>query len=216
MNLVLLRHAESKGNADGNYSTVHHDSLSALGREQATGIVDCLREFDFDEVVVSPLQRALETVAPYLDATGKRAEIWPEIAEACWQEEVEPPSESWDTQPVSVPDEIAGLFHFRNGEAVKPAAPGSFAEGMCRAKITYERILEMTSTPVRSVLMVTHGHFVRELMNLILDTRKRARFSQVNCALTSLTFDGVWQVQFCNRPAHTGTPGGSDRQGAGA
>ena len=201
MNLLLLRHAESMGNANDNYSVLSHDSLSPRGKEQADSIVSYLRTCDFDEIFVSPLQRALETVAPYLDATDRRAEIWPEIAEACWQEREEAPSESWDTQPASVPDHITRFFYFRNGEAVKPAAPGSFAEGIRRARDTMARIQEMAATPGRSVLMVTHGHFIRELLNLILDTRRRVRFSQVNCGMTSLTFDGSWQVQFCNREA---------------
>jgi len=204
MKLLIVRHAESEGNASGNYSVRSHDSLSRKGKAQAASIVRLLRTYDFDEILVSPLQRALETIAPYLEATGRRAEIWPEIAEACWQEQVEAPGESWETQPVSVPDEIARFFSFRDGKAVKPAAPGSFAEGLRRAYITMGRIQEMTAEPDRSILMVTHGHFIRELLNLILDTRKRVRFGQDNCGMTSLTFNGTWQMNFCNRPGGGG------------
>lgn len=199
MNLLLVRHAESKGNASGDYSVLSHDSLSCQGEEQASSLACCLRMRDFDEIIVSPLQRALETIAPYFDATHQRAEIWPEIAEACWQEREEKPSESWNTQPASVPDQIARFFAYRNDEALKPADPESFGQGLRRVHEAVQRIQEMVAKPDHSVLMITHGHFIRELLNLILDTRRSVSFPHDNCGMTSLTFDRVWSLNFCNR-----------------
>ena len=198
MKLLIMRHAESRGNASGDYSVRSHDSLSPRGREQASSVVCCLRAHDFDEILVSPLQRALETIAPYLEATDRRAEIWPEIAEACWQEREEEPSESWNTRPASVPDHLARFFSFRNGEAIRPADPESFGEGLRRAHQTLVRVQGIAATPDHSVLMITHGHFIRELLNLILDTRRLVGFPHDNCGMTSLTFDGAWRMDFCN------------------
>jgi broad specificity phosphatase PhoE len=47
--------------------------------------------------------------------------------------------------------------------------------------------------------MVTHGHFIRELINLLLHTRNIVRFPHGNCAITLLSFDGAWMMDFCNR-----------------
>lgn len=199
MNLLIVRHAESKGNASGDYSIATHDSLSGQGGEQAAALVDCLRSWTFDKIIVSPLLRAMETVFPYLEATHQKAEIWPEIAEACWQEQREEPSECWPTQPAALPDPIARLFTFRNDEAIKPAHPESFGEGLRRIHVTMDRIQKMDDSPNSTILMVTHGHFIRELINLMLDTRNSIRFSHGNCGMTLLSFNGTWAMEFCNR-----------------
>ena len=58
-------------------------------------LADVLSGWSFDRIITSPLQRALQTIAPYLAATQQRAEIWPEIAEACWQDEREALADDW-------------------------------------------------------------------------------------------------------------------------
>ncbi len=84
MKLTLIRHAQSMGNSTGNYSLLESDSLSEIGRQQAVDLSRALEGEPFDKIIVSPLIRALETLAPYLEATGQQAEIWPEIAEMRW------------------------------------------------------------------------------------------------------------------------------------
>lgn len=74
MKLTLLRHAESVGNATGEYSFQQADSLSGKGWEQARHAAEVLAEGDFEHVIVSPLRRALQTAVPYLETTGRVAE----------------------------------------------------------------------------------------------------------------------------------------------
>jgi broad specificity phosphatase PhoE len=202
MRLLIVRHGESKGNATGDYSVLTHDSLSLRGQEQAVSLVEHLQSHTFDQILVSPLQRALETVAPYLAATEQHAEVWPEIAEACWQEPTGGPAPSWNSEPATLPKPIAGLFRFPNGEAVRPAEGESYAEGLCRAHAAAQRIQDMTADPDLSILMVSHGHFIRELLNLMLETRRAVGFAQDNCGMTLLTYDGAWSLNYCNRPSH--------------
>lgn len=204
MNLLIVRHAESKGNASGNYSVATHDSLSAQGEKQASFLAACLGARRFDKILVSPLQRALETVSPYLVATSQRAEIWPEMAEACWQEHREAPSECWKAQPASLPAAVAHLFDYWNDQAVMPALPESFGEGLRRVHVTRDRLQEMAAASDCSVLMITHGHFINELLNLILDIRNPVGFPHDNCGMTMLTYDRVWTVRFCNRTSDPG------------
>ena len=203
MNLLIVRHAESKGNANGDYSVLSHDSLSPQGHAQASALARCLTSRHFDEILVSPLQRALETIAPYLETTHQRAEIWPEIAEACWQEREPHPSPSWNAQPASVPDRLANLFSYRNNQAVKPVEPESFADGLCRVHTTAQRIKDAAARPNHSILMVTHGLFIRELLNLLFDTRSPIRFPHDNCGMTSVSYNGAWTMDFCNRQTLT-------------
>ncbi len=201
MKLLLIRHAQSQGNATGNYSVASHDSLSDQGRAQAKTLSGCLQSLNFDKIIVSPLQRAMETIIPYIEATHQRAEIWPEIAEGCWQPPVDEPRTVWRSQPASLPAPLAHLFDFRNGNAIKPVDK-TFEEGVLRAQATRQLLREMAELhPQDCVLMLTHGHFLRELLNCLLDTNKVISFAHENCGMTSLTFDGVWNMDFCNRPS---------------
>jgi broad specificity phosphatase PhoE len=204
MKLFIVRHAQSQGNATGDYSVDSHDSLSELGQRQAASLADSLHLLNFDKIIVSPLQRALETLTPYLEATGQRAEIWPEIAEGCWQRPVDTPRDCWRTQPASVPEVVKHLFTFREDRAIKPVDK-TFEEGVLRADDAYRLLQDMATDSGACVLMLTHGHFIRELLNRLLDTRHCVSFAHDNCGVTSLTFDGLWNMNYCNRPAGIGT-----------
>jgi broad specificity phosphatase PhoE len=199
MKLLIVRHGESNGNATGDYSTETHDRLSPRGREQAVRLAKRLADFEFDKIIVSPLQRALETVLPYLKATGRRAEVWPEVAECCWQEEREEPSDSWRSQPATVPEEIADHVTFRNHPPARPHEAETFGEGLRRVHDTWRLFGELADGSDPSILMVTHGYFIRESLNLILNTQEIEAFDHGNCGLTSLTFSEAWTMDFCNR-----------------
>jgi broad specificity phosphatase PhoE len=198
--LILMRHAESIGNATGVYSTQQADRLSANGEQQACAVADVLRHaWRFDQVLVSPLLRTLQTIAPYLKATGRRGEIWPEIAEACWHDEREPVCAAWSSQPASLPSDFSNTFDFRNHEPIRPAHPESFGAGLRRVHDALQMIEQMANQADISILMVTHGHFIRELLNLMLETRETIRFKHDNTGMTAMTFTDRWAMDFSNR-----------------
>ncbi len=202
VNLLMIRHAESLGNATGNYSSAESDSLSPKGEAQAQSIVGTLASRPYDRIIVSPLLRAMQTIAPYLEATGQRAEIWPEVAEACWHDDREDVAKRWRTAAARVHNGFEHLFAYRNDELVRPAHPESFGEGLRRAHATHALIQSLIDEGHNgTVLMVTHGHFIRELINLILEIPVVVALPHDNCGLTSLCFDGVWSMAYCNRPS---------------
>lgn len=166
-------------------------------------LVDSLRSWRITKTVVSPLKRAQDTISPYLMATGRQAEIWPEIAEACWQDEREEPSHGWRSEPAAVSAAIPHLFAYRNGMAVRPAHPESFGEGLSRVHATADRLKDMARESNDFVLMVTHGHFIREIVNRMLHIHMPARFPHDNCGMTLMSFDGAWTMEFCNRAIPT-------------
>lgn len=199
MRLLIVRHAESKGNVKVGYSPATYDSLSGRGEKQASSLVDCLRSAHFDKIIVSPLQRALETLSPYLKATGQRAEIWPELGEACSHVEREAPSASWNKEPAPLSAEFSPFFAYRSGEAFQPVYPESFGNGLLRVHEAAARIRDMASRQHGTVLMLTHEHFIRELITVILDIRNVIRIHHDHCGMTLLSFDGVWTMEFSNR-----------------
>jgi len=199
MKLYIIRHAESQGNATGEYGTEVSDSLSLQGEKQAEALTEELKALGFDKIIVSPRLRTMQTIAPYLKKTEQKGEIWPELAEACWHEEREEPAEKWNPIPEKLSHDDEKIFTFRNNESVIPATLETFGEGLCRVLEAFKRIQKMAEESDESILMVTHGHFIREFMNLILDTRKTVDFHKDNCGMTLFTFDGEWTMQFCNR-----------------
>jgi glucosyl-3-phosphoglycerate phosphatase len=58
---VLLRHGETEWNAEGRYATRSDVPLSARGRAQAVRAAGAFASAPIDQVVSSPLSRALET-----------------------------------------------------------------------------------------------------------------------------------------------------------
>ncbi|MBT3295826.1 MAG: histidine phosphatase family protein [Verrucomicrobia bacterium] len=199
MKVWIVRHAESQGNATGNYSTAVSDSLSEKGHTQAATLAQSLASQDFDRIIVSPLQRTMESVTPYLQMTQQRAELWPEITEACWHPEREAPADAWRTQPAPLPATLSPLFYYRDAAAIRPAHPESFGEGLCRVRDALNLLENLGRDQDASILMVTHGHFIRELLNLMLDTDTIRDFPHDNCGITGLRFDGRWRLDFSNR-----------------
>ena len=199
LKILIIRHAESMGNATGEYSTAQADSLSSQGERQAIALAEPLRAWSFDQVLVSPLQRTLQTIAPYLLATGQQGEIWPELAEACWHDEREPVAAGWDTQPASLPESMECLFRYRDNVSIRPAHPESFGAGLSRVHHVLERLEQMAVRSDQTVLMVTHGHFIREILNLMLKTQTIAEFHHDNIGITLMSRGSAWSMDFCNR-----------------
>jgi broad specificity phosphatase PhoE len=200
MNLLLIRHAESNGNAaGGDYSVENSDALSSRGRAQAEALAVCLGAWDIDAVIVSPQQRALQTIAPYLAATGRTAEVWPELAEACWHEEREPVAEAWGAEPASLPTDIAQHFFFRDGQAIRPGPPDGFGAGLRRVYDALERIERTFGGSEQTILMASHRFFIKETLALMLRQPVSEAFHQDNGGMTLMSYSKEWKMKFCNR-----------------
>jgi len=86
---VLIRHGQPEWTKDG--LNVVDPPLTDLGHEQAALMADALAGEEFDEVLVSPLQRARQTAAPLYERLGRTETIEP------WLEEIRDPS--WHGTP---------------------------------------------------------------------------------------------------------------------
>lgn len=199
MNVLLIRHAESNGNAaGGDYSVDNADALSPKGLAQADALGACLASWKVDTVIVSPQQRALQTIAPYLARIGRTGEVWPELVEACWQDKREPPAESWDSQPAELPKDIARYFRWRDGQAIRPASD-AFSAGLHRVYDTVERIGKSFGGTEQTIVMVSHGYFIREILNRMVKLPEPEPFHHDNTGSTLMSFDSEWKMVFCNR-----------------
>ncbi|MEY3805261.1 MAG: hypothetical protein RIR69_73 [Actinomycetota bacterium] len=83
MEIVILRHAEPEWVKDG--LSVDNPPLTSRGREQASVLADALHQEHFDEILVSPLVRTMQTAEPLLEKKKAELEIEP------WLEEIRNP-----------------------------------------------------------------------------------------------------------------------------
>ena len=70
--ILLIRHGQSRGNAERRFGGHSPTPLSDLGRAQAETTARALRDEGIDAIYSSDLLRAVETAAPLASATGLR------------------------------------------------------------------------------------------------------------------------------------------------
>lgn len=101
MEIILVRHAQPDWLPSGRVT--NDPTLTDLGREQAEALAR--REWgEVDELWVSPLTRARDTIAPIERATGRTAQV------VDWLEEIRNPAH-WEGEPA---EDFYGLFEEHN------------------------------------------------------------------------------------------------------
>src|ERR1700692_3285815 len=68
--VVIIRHGQSQGNAEGRFGGHTDTPLSARGRKQAAATASALASEKFDAVYSSDLPRAIETATPLANRVG--------------------------------------------------------------------------------------------------------------------------------------------------
>ena len=68
--VVLIRHGQSQGNAEGRFGGHTDTPLSRHGRRQAEATAKALASENFDAIYSSDLRRAIETASPLAKLTG--------------------------------------------------------------------------------------------------------------------------------------------------
>ena len=205
MNVTILRHGQTVGNATGDYSTKANDVLSAYGVEQAERLVEGLAGYQFDVIYCSPLERALKTIAPYLRENGRSVEVWPELAEVWWQADQAAPNPE-RTQParaITIEAELADLFTLLAGYTALPYDDEVFQEGFGRVAGAHERLLARHGGTEARVLVVGHGYLASRLIEalLVLPRTDYNLFSHENTAVSFLEQlpNGAFRLEYLNR-----------------
>lgn len=97
MPFVLIRHAQPEWDRDGR--AVDNPGLTAIGRRQAALVGERFAGVNFDDLLVSPLQRARETLTPVEAASGTAPSEQP------WMAEISNPE--WEGAPT---DHVLAVF----------------------------------------------------------------------------------------------------------
>ena len=123
--VTFVRHAETVANATGRYNSRTLNVFSDLGNQQVKALTDRLvAGKPFDTILVSPSERALRTIGPYLRATGQKAIVWPLLYECCTGRRKGAVATRFGySGKVSIPPGLGGLFTIIPGSDRLPNSP---------------------------------------------------------------------------------------------
>jgi broad specificity phosphatase PhoE len=203
MQLFFCRHGQSMGNLTDDYSTPAHDQLSPLGWEQAERLAERLAEHHFDVIYASPLRRARETITPYLDRTGRVAEVWPELVEGCWQADREavPPQRANPPRPFALDEALRDRFVPCSAPVFWAPEGEVYCECLARIEQVAARLRERHAGRPESVLVVGHEYAGGRLLEMLLGIEPQGRLYHTNTGLSRLVEreDGTFTARFLNR-----------------
>ena len=153
MRLLLIRHAESKGNSDRRLEGRREFPLTAKGAQQAKALASRLASEPLTTIYSSPIGRALQTAEIIAAKAGLNVTIEPGIQEYDFGEAVS--GLTWDEIRQSNPEIIEA---FRKDDSQFPRYPGE--EGRAafqeRVRAAYREITARHNGD-SSVALVTHA-----------------------------------------------------------
>lgn len=183
MDVFLLRHAETKANRDGALATGSGETLTPHGHSQAQSIIEGLMELHIEAILTSPYPRALETIQPFAQAAKLEVEVHPCLAEG---------QLVLDEAPVQEKPK-----YFRHTSGYDYPSENEAAGVFLNRVVDAHKLI--VSQPFARVLVVTHGHMLRELLNNMLSLPNKTRFPHENCGLTHVSVGEVNMVNYVNR-----------------
>lgn len=154
--VIMVRHGESQGNAEGFFAGQTDIPLTALGRQQAQRTADYLRERQIDRIYSSDLIRSMQTAEPTAQLHGLPVlpeEGMREIFAGAWEHL--PYSEIPVRYPASrqLWQEHIGLAQPDGGESVAALAR--------RVRATVERLVR--ENPGRCIALFSHALPIRSM-----------------------------------------------------
>jgi probable phosphoglycerate mutase len=204
--LLLVRHGHvdfaSRDFTESPRGRQFDPPLSDRGREQARRLADRLSLMEPPAAIAtSPFRRCLETIAPYLAASGLRAEPIDDLGEVFigdWEgmgfEEI-----------ISGDEDLARRF--REQDPMFALAPGGESGRELRARVVpaVERLLRRTREGI--VVVVAHGGVINAYLGHVMGIDHDMFFLPDNGSInTVLVEDGRPQLRFLNDVRHLTDP----------
>jgi broad specificity phosphatase PhoE len=168
LDIYVVRHAETLANVSGVHDSHSDNTLSERGQAQVDALTRDLANHHFDSVLVSPAERALLTIQPYLQRSGSVATLWPELTECCWQQERGEDGSLQTAQAIHVPAGIAAQFTFRDGDSTFAYANRNYADGVAQVRQAVSMLKQRYFNSGKRILIVTHYHAGAVLMGELL------------------------------------------------
>jgi len=185
--VYFVRHAETMGNLTHHHSHENDRTLSPKGQHQVELLTRKLALIGFDTIVVSPKYRALKTILPYLKKNHLKAEIWPELAECCWQKKstsfADKPGRG---SPIKLDSAIKPYFFFANKHDRFNYNTHGYGQGMMQTFMAAEKLKRRLSGSDKRILLVGHYHAGSRLIEILQGLEPTGRYKISNTQLLRL------------------------------
>ena len=187
LNIYFARHGETLGNVTHKHTAFNDRTFSDDGSRQVAELTTKLDEIQFDHILVSPVYRAMNTVFPYLKKHNLQAQIWPELAECCWQKERGgKASHIGRGDRIEVDPEMQPHFIFADKPDSREFKARDYADGMLMVSTAYERLLKSYSGSGKTILIVGHYHSGGRLIELLQRYYPEGNYQLSNGKITQL------------------------------
>ncbi len=188
LDIYLVRHAETEANASGVNNKQTSGEFSVTGLQQIAHLTTDLVRYQFDEILVSPTERTLNTIAPYLKKSGRVGVVWPEITECCWQGENGGVFEGQlvPGREIVLPPDVVQQFVFRDAASRVRYEGRNYADGMAQVQQAVKLIKARYFGSGKTILIVTHYHAGGLLMAQLLDVERAKLPGLINAGITHL------------------------------
>jgi broad specificity phosphatase PhoE len=176
------------GNTGGKCDFSIRGKLSPRGHKQAAKLVGRLKAFTFDKIIVSPLERAIFTILPYLKAKKLVAEVWPELVEMRGRKDIStplPPKVRFGG-PVHIPSPAVKYITFpgRSKMVRLPPPDESYEEGQRRTALACEKIITRYGGKDVTLLVVSHACSGARMLEGLFKIKMDGRFQHDNVGMT--------------------------------
>jgi len=185
--IYFVRHAETMGNLSHHHSHKNDRTLSPKGNRQVAALTKKLDRLSFDYIIVSPKYRALKTILPYLKKHRLTAEIWPELAECCWQKKRALYAGKPDRgSQIRLEAGIKTYFAFASAEDRFSYHTRGYGQGMMQTFMATEKIRTRFADSGKRILVVGHYHAGSRLIEILSGNDPIGRYKIANTQLLHL------------------------------
>lgn len=188
LNIYLVRHGQTVGNATGNHSAENDRTFSRKGAEQVAALTQKLSPIRFDHILVSPKVRTMNTILPYLKQQKLKAEIWPELAECCWQKKVDARTAfNINRGPaIKLSSTQSGYFIFPDEASKQEYLPAGYSDGMLMVFKSFDKLTRNYGGSGKNILVVSHYHAGGRLIELLQGLEPEGRYQLSNAKMAHL------------------------------
>lgn len=172
LNIYFLRHIQTVANVTNRYNDSTESNYSDYGKSQLKGIPEYLKGYKFDAIIVSPKNRTICTIYPYLKANNLMGEIWPEVAECCWHssgDTITPSINRNSCSDIVINDTLQMYFKLREDAIGKLYPTINYFDGKKQVNDAYNLLKEKYFNTDKTILIVSHALFGARLFEALLN-----------------------------------------------
>lgn len=202
--VVFVRHGETVANVSGRYTSATVNRLTENGVRKASEVAALLSKETFDEIIVSPAPRCVETAHHLLKRVGLRAAVWPELEEVSTST-LRDKSKGGKPElggPIQLPPQLATWVRFDRKADRSHLRSDSEAAALVQVEWAARR-LHQRARQGGKILVFGHSLIGSRIIEVLLGAKPEGRFVLENAAINRLRVDKEGRVKLMmqnNRP----------------